>query len=179
MHVNSPNIKAILGKLGIHWRTLNKKKGKFTFPAYFLSENGHVSAAQNIANKLMNILLTLDQIWHAQSILQIKLPSIHISIHPAPIPFCSNTPTPLIQSTLVISRMLGAKIRERELSGSPLSRASTLRPRLMNPTIADPHSGVYNAQTACWAIIDVLTFPGCLHTSTSHQRQITTINIMF
>ena len=30
---------------------LNKKKGKSTFPAYFLSENEHVSGAQNIANK--------------------------------------------------------------------------------------------------------------------------------
>ena len=63
---------------------LNKKKGKSTFPAYFLSENEHVSGAQN---KLANILLTLDQIWHAQSIPQIKLPSIRVSIHPAPIPF--------------------------------------------------------------------------------------------
>ena len=33
---------------------------------------------------------------------------------------------------------------------------------------------VYNSQTVCWAIIEVLTFPGSLHTSTSHQRQITT-----
>ena len=30
---------------------LNKKKGKSTFPAYFLSENEHVSGAQNITNK--------------------------------------------------------------------------------------------------------------------------------
>ena len=28
--------------------------------------------------------------------------------------------------------------------------------------------GVYNSQTVCWAIIEVLTFPGSLHTSTSH-----------
>ena len=40
--------------------------------------------------------------------------------------------------------------------------------------ITDPHS-----QTVCWAIIEVLTFPGSLHTSTSHQRQITTSNIRF
>ena len=39
--------------------------------------------------------------------------------------------------------------------------------------------GVYNSQTVCWAIIEVLTFPGSLHTSTSHQRQITTSNIKF
>ena len=39
--------------------------------------------------------------------------------------------------------------------------------------------GVYNSQTVCWAIIEVLTFPGSLHTSTSHQRQITTSNIRF
>ena len=39
--------------------------------------------------------------------------------------------------------------------------------------------GVYNSQTVCWAIIEVLTFPGSLHTSTSHQRQITTSNIIF
>ena len=38
---------------------------------------------------------------------------------------------------------------------------------------------VYNSQTVCWAIIQVLTFPGSLHTSTSHQRQITTSNIRF
>ena len=31
--------------------------------------------------------------------------------------------------------------------------------------------GVYNSLTVCWAIIEVLTFPGSLHTSTSHQRQ--------
>ena len=36
--------------------------------------------------------------------------------------------------------------------------------------------GVYNYQTVCWAIIEVLTFPGSLHTSTSHQRQITTLD---
>ena len=39
--------------------------------------------------------------------------------------------------------------------------------------------GVYNSQTVCWAIIEVLTFPGSLHTSTSHHRQITTSNIRF
>ena len=39
--------------------------------------------------------------------------------------------------------------------------------------------GVYNSQTVCWAIIEVLTFPGSLHTSTSHQRQIITSNIRF
>ena len=39
--------------------------------------------------------------------------------------------------------------------------------------------GVYNSHTVCWAIIEVLTFPGSLHTSTSHQRQITTSNIRF
>ena len=39
--------------------------------------------------------------------------------------------------------------------------------------------GVYNSQTILWAIIEVLTFPGSLHTSTSHQRQITTSNIRF
>ena len=39
--------------------------------------------------------------------------------------------------------------------------------------------GVFNSQTVCWAIIEVLTFPGSLHTSTSHQRQITTSNIRF
>ena len=33
--------------------------------------------------------------------------------------------------------------------------------------------------TVCWAIIQALTFPRSLHTSTSHQRQITTSNIRF
>ena len=43
------------GNIRKTWDTLkdilNKKKGKSTFPAYFLSENEHVSGAQNIANK--------------------------------------------------------------------------------------------------------------------------------
>ena len=50
-----------------------------------------------------------------------------------------------------------------------LSRIQDHRPTL---------PGVYNSQV-CWAIIEVLTFPGSLHTSTSHQRQITTSNIRF
>ena len=83
----------------------------------------------------------------------------------------------MVQSTPVISRLLGAKIRERELSGSPVisrcrAKATT---QCHRPTLP----GVYNSQTVCWAIIEVLTFPGSLHTSTSHQRQITTSNIRF
>ena len=39
--------------------------------------------------------------------------------------------------------------------------------------------GVYNSQTVCWAIIEVLTFLGSLHTWTLHQRQSTTSNIWF
>ena len=41
-------------------------------------------------------MITLARIWHAQSIPQIKLPSIRISIYPALIPTWSNTPTLLI-----------------------------------------------------------------------------------
>ena len=44
-----------IGDIRKTWDTLkdilNKKKGKSKFPAYFLSENEHVSEAQNIANK--------------------------------------------------------------------------------------------------------------------------------
>ena len=83
-----------------------------------------------------------------------------------------------VQSTPVISRLLGAKICERELSSYlRLSREATTcdlqghRPTYMT------YSGVYKSQTVCWAIIEVLTFPGSLHTSTSHQRPITTSNI--
>ena len=85
-----------------------------------------------------------------------------------------------LQSTPVISRLLGAKICERELSGSPVisreghdSRLEGHRPTYMT------YSGVYKSQTVCWAIIEVLTFPRSLHTSTSHQRQITTSNTRF
>ena len=83
----------------------------------------------------------------------------------------------LIQSTPVISRLLGAKIRERELSGSPVILRESTDSRIQDhrPTLP----GVYNTQTVCWAIIEVLTFPGSLHTSTSHQQQITTSNIRF
>ena len=38
---------------------LNKKKVKCTFPAYFLSENEHVSGAQNIANKFNEYLTNI------------------------------------------------------------------------------------------------------------------------
>ena len=83
----------------------------------------------------------------------------------------------IVQSTPVISRLLGAKIRERELSGSPVMSREGHDSRIQDhrPTLP----GVYNSQTVCWAIIEVLTFPGSLHTSTSHQRQITTSNISF
>ena len=80
----------------------------------------------------------------------------------------------VMQSTPVISRLLGAKICERELSGS-LAKATTRDLQDHRPT----YSAVYNYQTVCWAIIEVLTFPGSLHTSTSHQRQMTTSDIRF
>ena len=88
-----------------------------------------------------------------------------------------------LQSTPVISRLLGAKICERELSGSPVisrfpAKATTCHFQCHRPTYMT-YSGVYKSQTVCWAIIEVLTFPGSLHTSTSHQRQITTSNIRF
>ena len=54
-----------------------------------------------------------------------------------------------IQSTPVISRLLGAKIRERELSDSPvISRCrakATTREFRLRPTLP----GVYNSQTVC------------------------------
>ena len=89
----------------------------------------------------------------------------------------------LVQSTPVISRLLGAKICERELSGSPVishfrAKATTRDLQGHRPTYMT-YSGVYKSQTVCWAIIEVLTFTWSLHTSTSHQRQITTSNIRF
>ena len=73
-----------------------------------------------------------------------------------------------VQSTPVISRLLGAKIRERELSGSPVISREGHDSRIQDhrPTLP----GIYNSQTVCWAIIEVLTFPGSQHTSTSRQR---------
>ena len=87
-----------------------------------------------------------------------------------------------VQSTPVISHHLGAKIRERELSGSPvISRFRAKSPNSRLPWIRVPHCDIctsYN-QTVCWAIMGVLTFRGSLQTSTSHQQQITTSHILF
>ena len=71
-----------------------------------------------------------------------------------------------VQSTPFISRLLGAKIRERELSGSPVISRFPAKAATREFRMTDPHSGVYNSQTVCWAIIEVLMFPGSLHTST-------------
>ena len=38
---------------------LNKKKGKSKFPAYFLCKNGHVSGAQNVANKFSEYFINI------------------------------------------------------------------------------------------------------------------------
>ena len=59
------------------------------------------------------------------------------------------------------------------------SRYFARRPRLATFRITVPYSGLYNSQIICWAIIEVLTFPGSLNTSTSQQRQSTTSNIWF
>ena len=75
---------------------LNKKKANLHFPRIFWAKMNMCLELKTSPTNLTNILLTLDHIWHAQSIPQIKLPSIRISIHPAPIHFCSNTPTLLI-----------------------------------------------------------------------------------
>ena len=53
----------------------------------------------------------------------------------------------IIQLTPVISRLLGAKIRERELSGSPVISRDISRCRAKAPThefrITDPHSQAF------------------------------------
>ena len=67
-----------------------------------------------------------------------------------------------IQSTPVISRLLGSKFRERELSGSPVISREGADSRIQDHRPTFP--GVYTSQTVCWAIIEVLTFPGSLHT---------------
>ena len=38
--------------------------------------------------------------------------------------------------------------------------------------LTDRHSGVYNSQTVCWVIMEVLTFAGSLHTSGGGPNQI-------
>ena len=45
-----------------------------------------------------------------------------------------------IQSTPVISRLLGAKIRERELSGSPIISRCRAKATTREFRITDPHS---------------------------------------
>ena len=46
----------------------------------------------------------------------------------------------LVQSTHVISRLLGAKIRERELSGSPVISRCRAKATTREFRITDPHS---------------------------------------
>ena len=86
----------------------------------------------------------------------------------------------IVQSTPVISHQLGAKICERELSGSPvISREGP------NSRLAGSQSHILTSaplkpkQYLWWAIMNVLTFPGTLQTSKSHQQQITTSHIIF
>ena len=75
---------------------LNKKKRKSKFPAYFLCNNKHVSGAQNIANKFNEYFTNIGRDLASSIDTSIKLHSILISIHPAPIPSCFNTPILLI-----------------------------------------------------------------------------------
>ena len=51
-----------------------------------------------------------------------------------------NIPTLSIQSTPVISRLLGAKIRERELSGSPVISRCRAKATTREFRITDPHT---------------------------------------
>ena len=48
-----------------------------------------------------------------------------------------------IQSTPVISRLLGAKIRERELSGSPIISRCRAKATTREFRITDPHSQAF------------------------------------
>ena len=75
-----------------------------------------------------------------------------------------------LQSTPIISRLLGAKICERELSGSPvISRKATTSDLQGHRPTYMTYSGVYKSQTVCWAIIEVqyLRFPD-LYTHRHH-----------
>ena len=49
----------------------------------------------------------------------------------------------LLQSTPVISRLLGAKIRERELSGSPVISRCRAKATTREFRITDPHSQAF------------------------------------
>ena len=49
----------------------------------------------------------------------------------------------MIQSTPVISRMLGSKIREREISGSPVISRCRAKVPTREFRITDPHSQVF------------------------------------
>ena len=52
-----------------------------------------------------------------------------------------------VQSTPVISRLLGAKIRERELSGSPVISHFRAMAMTREFRLTDPHPGAYNSTT--------------------------------
>ena len=81
-----------------------------------------------------------------------------------------------ILSTPVIWRLLAAKIRERELSGFPVISHCRATAMTREFRITDPHSGVYNSQTVCWTLIEVLRFPDLYthrhHTSDKSQASL-------
>ena len=83
----------------------------------------------------------------------------------------------MIQLTPVISRQLGVKIRERELSGSVISRFCA---KAMIRDLLD-----YRPTFSRWQLPNNMlsnnrgTFHGSLHTWTSCQRQITTSTLYF
>ena len=76
------------GDISKTWDTLkyilNKKKGKFKLPAYFLSNNEHVPGAQNIANKFNEYFTNIEHNIASST-----------NTSNAPIPSCFNTPTRL------------------------------------------------------------------------------------
>ena len=89
-----------------------------------------------------------------------------------------------VQSTPVISCQLGAKIRERELSGSPVisrfrAKAQTRDLRDHSPTFWRLHLLNLNPNSMLSDNTVLITFRGILQTSTSHQQQITTSHIIF
>ena len=53
------------------------------------------------------------------------------------------------------------------------------RPTLATCRTIISHFGVCTSQTVCWSTLDVLTFCGSIHPSTSQQRQITASHIRF
>ena len=55
----------------------------------------------------------------------------------------SKISTTIVQSTPVMSRLLGAKIRERELSGSPVISRRRAKATTREFRITDPHSQAF------------------------------------